>query len=428
MKLFPSALFSVAILGLLAARNMPLALAQDEAPAEEAAPAEDDTVLDGATEAPAGDPGEAASEPAEAVEAAPVGGAQPAEKAPQAPAPGTPKSPAQAPAPAKAVAKPAGKAVPAAPEAAEAAEAAEAEEEAEEEAAPSAAAPAGAAPAAAGGAESASEPAPAGETTNADAPPQFTADGEKRYDLLSDGQRLKLKEGELSIIPPLGWELLTTLPTTTLQATVPSNTTNLKYPRTIQVLRFDGPKFMDDTTATAFEDFITKKYAAAAPGIDAFKVKNHLPIDMTDGRKGLLFYTEFVLGGMPLMQAHILISSQKAHYLLSYTDIAENFENDDQSSRFLTEAWQSMTSVELDTPSPVQFEAIARIGVGFAAFVLLAFAIWAFRNARAKKAYAYYGSGKGLDDVEVTQEPQMVAGKPGAAPVSGLSFHGDDEK
>src|SRR5690606_27522821 len=149
------------------------------------------------------------------------------------------------------------------------------------------------------------------------------------------------------------------------------------------------------------------KFSEASASVEDYRIRNHMPIELADGREGLLFYSEFLLDGVSLMQAHILVSSDKRHYLISYTDVAEHFESE-ESSQFLTEAWEAMISVELDGRTPQRFEAIYALAAGAAGLVILGIIVWLFRTWRAGRQYQRFAAGQGLDDVELTREPELI--------------------
>ena len=235
------------------------------------------------------------------------------------------------------------------------------------------------------------------------APAASATDANKGTPAIADGSRITLRDGEFSIQPPPGWEVYTDHPSLTLLMQVPFKP-DMKYQRTIQVASFAGPRFVDEVTAKEYEDVIVRKFSAASGGMVDYKVRNHLNTNLADGREALLFYTEFGLDGVNLMQAHILVSGKQRHYLLSFTDVAEHFESD-AATRFLTEAWDSMTSVQLGGPSPARFESMAVILVGAGTFALLLIVAFAFRQWHAARAYRDFADDRDLGDGDLASEP-----------------------
>ena len=114
------------------------------------------------------------------------------------------------------------------------------------------------------------------------------------YDFIADGtKRIPLKGGDFSITPPAKWEVYTHHPSLTLLMQVPYKA-GIKYQRTIQVASFGGSRFIDEVTAKEYEEVIVRKFSVASASLEDFRVRNHMVIEMADGRQGLLFYTEFV--------------------------------------------------------------------------------------------------------------------------------------
>lgn len=213
------------------------------------------------------------------------------------------------------------------------------------------------------------------------------------YDFIAEGaKRVNVREGDFSLQPPVGWEVYVNLPSLSLLMQVPHKQGE-KYQRTIQVASFAGPRYMDEVTAKEYEDVIVRKFSVASSSIEDYRIRNHLPIEMSDGRQGLLFYTEFKIDDVALMQAHILVSSQTRHYLLTFSDVAEHFENE-AASQFLTEAWDSMISVQLSSKTPARFESAAYIGIVAGAALLLGLLVFGFRQWRSGREYRDFANGK----------------------------------
>ena len=234
-------------------------------------------------------------------------------------------------------------------------------------------------------------------------------------DLISSGERVSVRDGDFSVTPPKGWEVYEHLGDLTLLMQIPHQD-GVKYQRTIQVASFSGPRFIDETTAKEYEEVITRKFAATSAGIEGYRIRNHLVIDMADGRQGLLFYSEFTLDNVALMQANILVSSADRHYLMTYTDVAEHFESE-AANQFLTEAWDSMISVQLGAPTPGRFTAIIYGAAAAVATVFAAVGLILFRRYRAARQYRDYADG----DSDGTLEGSLPATKMSSSAGSSLS-------
>jgi hypothetical protein len=100
------------------------------------------------------------------------------------------------------------------------------------------------------------------------------------------------------------------------------------------------------------------------------------------------------MNGVEVMQAHLLASSATRHYVITYTDVAENFVKETADEDYLGIAWSAMTSLQLPTKAPARLGLARIIGValGFLAFFGIAFAF--IRRKKAGKVYTQYADGK----------------------------------
>lgn len=227
--------------------------------------------------------------------------------------------------------------------------------------------------------------------------------------------RISVDEKGFSIQAPPGWEVRKDFPNASLLMQVPMSP-GTKYQRTIQVMSFSGARFINPVTAKEFEEIIQKRFAAASSSVQDYKVRNHLPIEMQDGRQGMLYYAAFVMEGVPMMQAHILVSSQTRHFLLTFTDLAEHFEESANSPE-LAEAWTSMTSVALDSPTPRSEDKMIILASIIGGVIVLFFVLILLRNWLARKrlreltADGVEISDDGDDDVSGSEEAIIVSGE-----------------
>ncbi len=213
------------------------------------------------------------------------------------------------------------------------------------------------------------------------------------YDFVAkDGKRVSVRDGDFSMQPPPGWEVYVNLPGLSLLMQVPHKAGE-KYQRTIQVASFSDSRYIDEVTAKEYEKVIVRKFSVASTSIEDYRIRNHMTIEMADGRQGLLFYTEFKIDNVPLMQAHILVSSATRHYLMTFSDVADHFESD-AASQFLTEAWDAMISVQLSTKTPARFESAVYFGGATAIIVLIGLLIVGIRKWRSGLEYRDFANGK----------------------------------
>ena len=229
-------------------------------------------------------------------------------------------------------------------------------------------------------------------------------------DRIGTGERVVVRDGDFSMIPPNGWEVYEHLNDLTLLMQMPHQS-GLKYQRTIQVASFARPRYIDETTAKEYEEVITRKFAATSAAIDGYRIRNHMVIDMADGRQGLLFYSDFSLDSVALMQAHILVSSADRHYLMTFTDVAEHFESD-AAKQFLTEAWDAMISVQLGAPTPGRFSMITYGAVAAGAALAVIFVLVWIRRRRAAHQYSNFAEEEGDGTVNTSLPATLMSSLP----------------
>jgi hypothetical protein len=222
---------------------------------------------------------------------------------------------------------------------------------------------------------------------------------------VSNGERVVIDGKGFSIVPPTGWTIQKNLPRSSLY--LQAKVSGSEYPRNISAIRFREPAFINATTAESFAAKIVREFPAASSTIERYTLRNHQSVQMADGREGILFYTDFDGSGKKMMQAHILVSSETNHYLVTYTDVAENFENPGESNQFFNDAWAAMTSIELDSPNPVPSNGFEMVGLAllFGFFAISSVAVW--RKWLAAKVYRRYGDlepgEEAVDEVPKTQ-------------------------
>ncbi len=260
-----------------------------------------------------------------------------------------------------------------------------------------------------------------GALAESSVPPAASSPGNS-YSFISNGERISIKGGDFKIVPPNGWEVFENHPSLTLLLQVPFEP-SLKYQRTIQVASFGGKKYIDDVTAKEFEKIIVSKFSQLSESIEGYAMRDHRFVDMADGREGILYYTDFTIEGISMMQAHILLSSEVRHYLLTFTDLRDHFENEEYS-QFLNDAWTSMISTELagGMSSSVlsalglakykRFQTLIFIGlaaVGMAIFLIVSNLV---RKKFARNRFGSYLEDEDQTDYGTDSESRILNSKP----------------
>ena len=207
---------------------------------------------------------------------------------------------------------------------------------------------------------------------------------------VSRGERFAIDVKGFSIVAPPGWIVQKNLARSSLytQARVAEG----DYPRNISVVRFQGPRLINEITAQEFSDRLVKTFPQTSSTIANYTLRNHQVIQMEDGREGILIYTDFLGSGRKMMQAHVLVSSETNHYLSTFTDVAEHFENPSDGAQFLAEAWSAMTSIQLDSATPSPGRGI-EIAIGsILALGLLYFGVSTVRKFMASRSYKEFSN------------------------------------
>ncbi len=223
----------------------------------------------------------------------------------------------------------------------------------------------------------------------------------------SSGEAVDIEEKGFSITPPLGWSINLKYPNTTLLLEAPKNKTD-KYRRTIQVLSFSDPRYMDDLSAEEFSLYISKNFSKASSLISDYEIRDRVPVELDNGFPGYLFYASFKIDNTELMQMHVLVSSATRHFLITYTDLASFFDTDVSSEEHLNEAWKTVSSIKLDSPGPVRFAFARNVTIFLVAVLLGGFALIRIRGRRAANLYREYAEDKHL---EYSSSARAISGK-----------------
>lgn len=239
---------------------------------------------------------------------------------------------------------------------------------------------------------------------------------------ISDGSRVDISKKGFSITPPIGWEIHRNFPGTSLLLQIPYSK-QMEYQRTIQIMTFNGPKYIDEITATEFEELIIRKFSKASSSIQNYRIRNHLMTKMEDGREAILFYCEFELNGRNMMQAHILTSSNKLHYLSTFTDIVEHFEGDEENE-ILTQAWESMISLKLSGPTLSRHSFTKKLIFAGIAFLLIMLLLLVYRKKKATYNLSKYNLEDSGDGTIKSTDMELYSGY--EASQEGLLKTGDE--
>lgn len=235
----------------------------------------------------------------------------------------------------------------------------------------------------------------------------------------SNGERIFVEDREFSIVPPVGWNVYRDYQGAMLYMEPPKEEGQL-YQRSIRIMAFNEPVYVDELTFQSFAEKIVENFSKASNSIVDYRIRNQTAIEYSGDRKAGLYYTEFLLAEVPLMQMHILVSSENFHFVMTYTDLMEKFEAD--SSPELDEAYASLVSAELSGDPPTRNDSLFHLLIGVGSLITLVVMIKLMMMWRVKRIASRL---EDLDEAYDTQESSAVTSEFGEA-VS--EFSSDDEK
>lgn len=160
--------------------------------------------------------------------------------------------------------------------------------------------------------------------------------------VVSSGQRISLPDKGFSIIPPAGWSIDKDFSGVSLLLKPPIE--DVKIKRTLQVMRFSGPLYIDAESAHKFFRKTKKKFEALNSGVKNYKMRNYTFVKTKAGASAVLLYVDYLLSDRHMMQAHLLVSSKKKYFVMTYTDTEESISSVSLGYR---EAWDAMISIKL---------------------------------------------------------------------------------
>lgn len=183
---------------------------------------------------------------------------------------------------------------------------------------------------------------------------------------VSDGSPYQDMEIGLTIYPPAGWEVqkkslgMSLILQEPKQDTAKLEEGKTVYQRNITVLTLHDAVPIDEKEASNLKEKLAKDFGGA-PGVQDFRVLDeHKFFDFKGKNDGLIVYTTFKSGETPMAQMHVMISGAKNRFLMTYTDMASEFEKNEGA--FQT-AWKSMSTVDVNGEAPVRYEEYKEYGV-----------------------------------------------------------------
>lgn len=223
-------------------------------------------------------------------------------------------------------------------------------------------------------------------------PPKFTA----------DGQPIDLRNVGLSITPPQGWDVITSDPTLTLIMQEPESKEVIYdkplYRRNITVAKVAEPSPIDQQRAEQLKVELSETFGKQG-GVDNFQIVEHKFFDYKGKNDALLVYTSFTMGQNALMQMHVLISNSERQFLMTYTDFAERF----QDEQLFNQAWATIAGAIISGEPPSRW---LNLIIALSSAIVLIFGLFLlvfFRHRRATRMYMHDADEVYRDDAPSTR-------------------------
>ncbi len=253
-------------------------------------------------------------------------------------------------------------------------------------------------------AEEANEAAP----TNPDEAPAEVAiedDGSKLF--TSDGTRFEIEDLGISMTAPAEWEVMTKTASLSVIITEPKDPKpsydKPKYQRNITLATKHNSTPIDEKRSIELIEEMNAKFGKD-PMVSDFEILEKRFFNHRSTNDGLLIYSSLTLGEYQMMQMHILVSGEDNQFLISYTDLAERFV--DQEAPVFQEAWASMTSLEVTGDTPLRRDMYIRYGAIAGTLTLLLLTLIFIQRKAARHDY-------GVDAEEIDKQDHANEASPG---------------
>jgi len=217
--------------------------------------------------------------------------------------------------------------------------------------------------------------------------PQATGDAEMT-NFTSDGTAFSVGHLGITITPPAGWNVQTNGSSLSLIMQEPKVKTegNVKaetitFQRNITMATIHRASPIDEARASELKEEMQRTFAKDSMASE-FTVLEHKFFNYKGTNDGLLLYSSMNLGEFKMMQMHVLVSGADKQFLMTYTDLADQFT---AAGSPFEQAWNAMVSINVNGTAPQRYADLIFYGsVGSAVFCLLC--MGAFWRRRALKS------------------------------------------
>lgn len=227
----------------------------------------------------------------------------------------------------------------------------------------------------------------------------------------SDGSPIQLEEIGMTIAPPNGWTVRSFAAGMSLVMHEKEEEQKVidyskpLFKRNITVTTRNEATPIDEKTAETLKAELSKAMEESPLAAD-FQAIEHKFFNYRGENDGLILYSQLTLGTFPMMQMHILVSGSDRQYLMTYTDLADQFQANQDAFQA---AWSTMTTAEVNGSAPVRYKELAingGIGLGLFLLIVTLFSLKRRSNRKAIEQYAdsiYEDGGSSLGSDPITQ-------------------------
>jgi hypothetical protein len=214
----------------------------------------------------------------------------------------------------------------------------------------------------------------AAETTGVTSEASVSESQPQRF--ISDGTQIEFESLGIRITPPAGWEVLENMLGMTLvmqepyEKDIPGG--KLKFKRNITVVSMHEAAPIDDKEAVKLKERLVEEFGKEA-GVSDFQVLgDHKFFNYKAENDGIIYYSTFLMGDIQMSQMHIFVSGQDNRFLITYTDMADEFQANEAAYQA---AWASMISIDVTGAPPTRYLDLAIYGGGTFAALLAIFGL-----------------------------------------------------
>lgn len=207
-------------------------------------------------------------------------------------------------------------------------------------------------------------------------------------------------ENDLVMVPPEGWEVVKSRTGSSLviQKPIPKEAQkdyeNIYYSKNITVAEIGRPKPIDFEEMVILKRELLRNFSKL-PGVNDYKISLEEGVYELKNTKGILLYSSFTLNSQPMTQMNLFVSGSNRSYLISYVDLAKNFDQD------FKVAWNTVDNLKVSGEPPFRYSSILKVAAILSLMVLVFILGVYFKNRKLASSLAMAeGYGVGAKDTE----------------------------